>query len=69
MLIDFLLSSIVILLAAILIVITLAVKNTGIRIKRFSSSSDLNQVESIAKSGDKYTRNGLSRSVAKDFKK
>ncbi|GAB4511102.1 MAG: hypothetical protein Tsb004_15100 [Allomuricauda sp.] len=68
MLIDFLLTSIVILLVAILIVLTLAVENVGIKIKRISSKSNISQVEPMAENGDKYSRNGLSRSVAKDFK-
>ena len=68
MLIDILLSSILILLLAILIVITLALKNVSIKIKRISSESNISQVGPMAESGDQYSRNGLSRSVAKDFK-
>lgn len=68
MLIDFLLTSIVILLTVILIVIILAVKNADKRIKKISSESNISQVGPMAENGDKYSRNGLSRSVAKDFK-
>lgn len=68
MLIDSLLTSIVILLVAILIVIILAVKNADKRIKKISSESNISQVGPMAENGDKNSRNGLSRSVAKDFK-